>query len=167
MIHTARKRAIAASSTWSRVSVCTIRPPSMTRIRSAISRTKLSTCSQTTMQMLRMLRISRSSRAEILDDRRLDAFGRLVEQQHLRVAGERARDRQLLLLAAGQIAAAPLGKVGQDRKQFENLIGDFALAGDHQPGLDVLLDRHGAENLPPLRDIGEPVGDALVARQAR
>ena len=52
-VQTARKRAIAASSTCSRVSVCTIRPSSITRMRSAMSRTKLSTCSQTTMQRLR------------------------------------------------------------------------------------------------------------------
>src|SRR5207249_1373827 len=52
---TARKRAIAASSICPRVSACTMRPPSMTRTRSAMSSTKLSTCSQTTMQRLRML----------------------------------------------------------------------------------------------------------------
>ena len=45
--------------------------------------------------------------ADVLDDRGLDAFGRLVEQQQLRPHDQRAADRQLLLLAAGQIAAAP------------------------------------------------------------
>src|SRR5262245_2069128 len=39
------------------------------------------------------------------DDRGLDALGRLVKQQHLRIAGKRARDRELLLLAARQVAA--------------------------------------------------------------
>ena len=51
-------------------------------------------------------RISLQQPRDILDDRRLDAFGRLVEQQDLRIARERARDRELLLLAAGKISAA-------------------------------------------------------------
>ena len=71
-----------------------------------MSSTKLSTCSQTTMQRLRMLADLVQQPRDVLDDRGLDAFGRLVEQQHLRIAGERARDRELLLLAARQIAAA-------------------------------------------------------------
>ena len=44
---------------------------------------------------------------DILDDRGLDAFGRLVEDQQARPRHQRAGDRQLLLLAAGEIAAAP------------------------------------------------------------
>ena len=45
--------------------------------------------------------------ADILDDRRLDAFGRLVEHQQLRPHDQRAADGELLLLAAGEVAAAP------------------------------------------------------------
>src|SRR5437899_1598359 len=44
---------------------------------------------------------------DVPDDRGLDALGRLVEQQHLRIAGKRTRDRELLLLSARQVAAAP------------------------------------------------------------
>src|SRR5690606_41650215 len=54
----------------------------------------------------------------LLDDRRLDALGRLVEQQHLRLGGERARDRELLLLAAGEVAAAAALHLQQHRKQL-------------------------------------------------
>ena len=43
---------------------------------------------------------------DVLDDRRLDAFGRLVEDQQPRPRHQRARDCQLLLLAAGEVAAA-------------------------------------------------------------
>ena len=50
-------------------------------------------------------RISFSALRDVLDDRGLDAFGRLVEQQHLRVGDQRAGDRELLLLAAGEVAA--------------------------------------------------------------
>jgi hypothetical protein len=42
---------------------------------------------------------------DVLDDRRLDAFGGLVEQQHLGFGDQCAGDRELLLLAAGQVAA--------------------------------------------------------------
>src|SRR5215470_7585463 len=45
--------------------------------------------------------------ADVADYRGLDALGRLVEKEHLRIAGERARDRELLLLAARQVAATP------------------------------------------------------------
>ena len=45
--------------------------------------------------------------ADILDDRRLDALGRLVKHEQFRARHQRAADRQLLLLAAGKIAAAP------------------------------------------------------------
>ena len=45
--------------------------------------------------------------ADFFDDGGLDAFGRLVEDQEARAEGERAANRQLLLLAARQIAAAP------------------------------------------------------------
>ncbi len=40
------------------------------------------------------------------DDRGLDAFGRFVEDEKLRAGDESAADGELLLLAAGQIAAA-------------------------------------------------------------
>ena len=71
----------------------------------------------------------------------------------------------MLLLTAGEIAAAAAGELGQDGKQVVDLLRDLALAGDHEPGLDILPHRHGAENLPPLRHVGEPVRDALVTRQ--
>src|SRR3954466_14076422 len=44
--------------------------------------------------------------ADVLDDRRLNAFGRLVEQQQPWPHHQRPADRKLLLLAAGQVAAA-------------------------------------------------------------
>ena len=52
---------------------------------------------------------------------RLDAFGRLVEDQQLRPGGERARDRELLLLAAGEVAAAAVDHLLQHREQLEQL----------------------------------------------
>src|SRR5262249_60480909 len=49
----------------------------------------------------------RDSAADILYDRRLDALGRLIEQQQPRPHQERTPNGELLLLPAGEIAAAP------------------------------------------------------------
>ena len=57
---------------------------------------------------------------DILDDRGLNALGRLIEQQQLRARHQRARDRQLLLLAARQIATAPSQHRGEHGKQLED-----------------------------------------------
>ena len=44
---------------------------------------------------------------------RIEARGRLVEKQHLRIAGERARQRQPLLLAAGEPPRRPRAEPGE------------------------------------------------------
>ena len=66
--------------------------------------------------------------ADILDDRGLDAFGRLVEHEQLRPHHQRAADGELLLLAAGQIAAAPRKHLLQHREQLEHMLGHVAVA---------------------------------------
>src|SRR4029077_9589865 len=53
---------------------------------------------------------------QLLDDRRLDAFGRLVEEDQLRLAGEAARDGQQLLLATAQRAAPAIEQRRQARE---------------------------------------------------
>ena len=65
---------------------------------------------------------------DVLDDRGLDALGRLVQQQQFRPHHQRAPDRELLLLAAGQIAAAPAQHRLQHRKQREHVVGNIAVA---------------------------------------
>ena len=52
-----------------------------------------------------------------LDDRGLDALGRLVENQQARPGHKGAGDGQLLLLAARQIAAAAVQHVLQHRER--------------------------------------------------
>ncbi len=49
-------------------------------------------------------------RLDLLDDGRLQALGRLVEQQQLRFLHQGTGDRQLLLLAAGEDAALAAGE---------------------------------------------------------
>ena len=65
--------------------------------------------------------------ADVLDDRGLDALGRLVEQQQFRPHHQRAADRELLLLAAGEIAAAAAEHRLQHRKQREHVVGNVAV----------------------------------------
>ena len=47
--------------------------------------------------------------ADLLNDVGLNAFGRLVEQQHFGIAAQGAGDGQLLLLTTGKIAAHSFG----------------------------------------------------------
>src|ERR1043166_930083 len=54
--------------------------------------------------------------ADVLDDRRLDAFGRFIEQEHARPHDECASDGELLLLAAREVAAAPAQHVAEHRE---------------------------------------------------
>ena len=107
--------------------------------------------------------------ADVLDDRGLDAFGRLVEHQELGPHGERAADRELLLLAARQVAAAPAQHRLQHREELEHLVRDL-LAGRgwqrREAGLEVLLHRQQREDLAALRHQRHAAPRALVGRQA-
>ena len=61
---------------------------------------------------------------DVLDDGWLDAFGRLVQDQQLWAQRERAADRELLLLTAGQVAAPAIQHVLQHREHFVDESGD-------------------------------------------
>src|SRR5581483_4885324 len=76
----------------------------------------------------------------LLDEGGLDALGGLVEEEEARAGDECAGDGQLLLLAAGEVAAAPLEHVAQHRKEREDLLGQAPLAARErrQTGLEVL-----------------------------
>ena len=78
--------------------------------------------------------------------------------------GQRAGDRQLLLLAAGEVAAATRPHFLQHRKQRVDVLeaGTRRTVVDEQPGFDVFLHRHGGEDHAALRHEGDAFGDALV-----
>src|SRR5262245_51376914 len=59
--------------------------------------------------------------ADILDDRRLDAFGRFVQDKQLRAHDKCASDGKLLLLAAGKVSAASAEHLLQHREKLEYL----------------------------------------------
>src|SRR5258705_8477000 len=85
---------------------------------------------------------------DVLDDRGLDALGRLVEEEEPRPHDERPADRKLLLLAAREVAAAPPQHVAEDRKQREDVVRDRAVIAleRREAGLEVLLDREQRED---------------------
>src|ERR1700722_12704994 len=95
--------------------------------------------------------------ADILDDRRLDAFGRLVEQQEPRPHHQGAADGELLLLAARQVAAAPAQHGFEHREQREHVVGRAARVARQRrkPGAQIFLDREQRKDFAALRHIGD------------
>ena len=106
---------------------------------------------------------------DVLDDRRLNALGRLVEDQQPRSHRQRAADRELLLLAAREIAAAPAraccfstGNIS--KMQFRN---PRAALLRRQAHLQVLLDRQPRKDVAPLRHIADAQRSARGRAAAR
>src|SRR5580700_6822143 len=95
--------------------------------------------------------------ADILDDRRLDAFGRLVEQKEPRPHHQRAADGELLLLAARKIAAAPAQHGFEHREQRKHVVGHAALIARQRrkTGAQIFLDREQRKDFAALRHIGD------------
>src|SRR3984957_1939599 len=95
--------------------------------------------------------------ADILDDRRLDAFGRLVEQEQPRPHHQRAPDGKLLLLAARKVAAAPAQHGFQHREQREHVVGHAARFARQRrkTGSQIFLDREQGKDFAALRHIGD------------
>ncbi len=109
-------------------------------------------------------------RFDLLDDVGLDALGRLVEQHDLGLGQQRAGDRELLLLAAGEIAAAAVEEFLQDREQVEHPArrcrhrrlgrGEGA---EHQ----VFAHRESRQDAAALRHVGDAGPGPLMGGQRR
>ena len=96
---------------------CTL-PDNMIDATSATPSTWCANCSTTTIESP-SLAMRCDDRVEVVDDQRREAHRELVEQQHLRVDGQRAGHREHLLLAARQRARellAPLGQAWEPRE---------------------------------------------------
>ena len=117
-----------------------MRPRSTSTMRLATSSTSSRFCSTMSIERRCFSRKRRQKLADLLNDRRLNAFRRLVEKQQPRQRHERPRQRQDLLLAAGQCAAAAIEQPGQARKNSEHPLDRtlFGLAGVRasRPGED-------------------------------
>ncbi len=99
----------------------------------------------------------------MVHDRRLNAFGRLVQKQQFGAGQNRAADRQLLLLSSAQHAAGAVENLCEFGKELVDLV-ERVLLGHISADLgaipipeeQILLDSQVRDNLPPLRHIGQP-----------
>src|SRR4029078_6507438 len=107
--------------------------------------------------------------AALLDDGRLDAFRRLIKQKKLRAHHQGTSDRQLLLLAAGQIAAAALEHAAETREKRKHVIGHVALAARkrRKASLEVFLDGQQRKDFAALRHQRHPAARALDGGEFR
>ena len=112
----------------------------------------------------------RDGAADLGDDERREAFGRLVQQQEPRVAHQRAADREHLLLAARERARVLLDALAQPRKKLEHAFE--APAGRTFPrifpigDLEVLAHREGGKHAPALRHEPRALARDRLGRQA-
>src|SRR5215510_7531682 len=100
--------------------------------------------------------------AALHHDEMVAEFARKVEilldqQEQPRPHDQGAADGELLLLAAGEVAAAPAEHVVQDGKQREHVVGDGAVHAPErrEPGLEILLHGEQRKNLAALRHVGD------------
>src|SRR4029077_15247752 len=100
---------------------------------------------------------------DLLDDGRLDALGGLVEDEQLRSRGERAADRELLLLPSREVAAPPSQHLPEHREHLEDPRWHSRAGGPAgEPHLEVFLDCQAREDVPALRHVAQPGADAPV-----
>ena len=94
----------------------------------------------------------------------IDARGRLVEQEHLRLVDERAGQGELLLHATREPIGAPRAKrrqLGHVQETIaRGLIAPDAVDFGEEP--DVLVDREIAVEREPLRQVADIAGDGAV-----
>ena len=103
--------------------------------------------------------------------RGIKPFGRLVEQDDLRLQHHGARDGEHLLLAARQRAAGLIAPFRQHREIGEHLVEQRAAlvlgnAVAVEAGAQVLHHREQAEDAAVLRHIADAEAGELVRRQA-
>ena len=98
---------------------------------------------------------------DLVHHRGLDAFGGLVEDQAFRCRDERAGDRELLTLAAGEQPGATSQQFLECREQVQLFVDEclavFTAVGDH---LEILGGGELAEGLLTLGHIGDTTRDA-------
>ncbi len=115
--------------------------------------------------------------AQLLAHAGVERAERLVEQQHLRLDGERAGERHALALAAGELVRVALAEVREpdEVQQLLDLVGDLGLRAllDRQAEADVVGDAHVLEGGVVLEDeadlaaLRRVVRDLLVADDHR
>src|ERR1043166_1821888 len=105
--------------------------------------------------------------ADLVNDVRLNPFGRFVQEKYLGIREQRATDGQLLLLSTAQHTALALGHISQHWKQLEHAIEfavQFAALSDRaQP--EIFQNRQTRKNIAALRHVTEPASRAMIRRR--
>ena len=110
---------------------------------------------------------------DLLDDERSEPLGRLVHHQQVWIEEQRTRDREHLLLAAGELIAAVVAALGEPRKCFVDARnrpsrpvvagGEAQMLLDSERGPEPAALRHVAE--ADLRDLRRGAADELLAHE--
>src|SRR5438270_13112156 len=90
--------------------------------------------------------------ADLLDELRREPLRGLVEEQDRGVSHERSRDREHLLLAAGQLVATHRATAGEDREELHHLGLVPAIRDRARSDGDVIADSQIAEDATALGD---------------
>ncbi len=102
---------------------------------------------------------------EVAARHRIDAEGRLVEQQHARLVDQGAGEAELLLHAAGERAGQPVAERREIGEGEQALAARRAFGARHSEEvgveLEILVDREVGVEPETLRHVGEPGLDGL------
>ena len=158
----ARPIAARISTAGLRGSSSTIRPSARNSTRSAIVG-GVRVVRDHDHRLPELLRRAAQQLEDLLPRRRVEVAGRLVGEDDRRLRDERARDRDALLLAAGELGRpvlAPVGEADALQQVLEEL-GLGLLAGDRERQDDVLLGGQHRQEVEELED----EADVLAAQQ--
>ncbi len=90
---------------------------------------------------------------DLCDDDRREPFGGLVHDQEMRIGHQRTRNRQHLLLAAGELATAIVLALGEARECVVDALDGPGAAPHARDHAQVLVDSERAPQAPPLRHV--------------
>ena len=94
---------------------------------------------------------------------------RLVQHQHGGLGHQRAADRDLLALAAGELARRPVPVLPDGREELEDPFHGFpdALAPEERAHLQVFAHRQGCEHIVGLRHESHAAPDPVLGARGR
>jgi hypothetical protein len=103
---------------------------------------------------------------DLADDERRQALRRLVEDQEFRVEQQGAADRQHLLLAARELAAAIAAPLGETREKLIDA-RHGPRAGPLQRHQEIVVDAEIGEDLAPFWHVADTERGDAIGRPAR
>ena len=139
----------------------------MSAIRSATSIASSWSCVTITVVVVHLVVQAAQPDAQLLADARVERAERLVEQQHLRLDGERAGERHALPLAAGELRRVAVGEA-VELHELEQLVDarlrspPSAACGSSSPKATFVPHGHVLEGRVVLED----EADAALLRRA-